>query len=123
MSDTDPRKILICDDEEGVRESLKLVLGDHYNLILTDSGEQCLECLDKDKSIGLILLAVKITEIRNLKTLQTIQEKYPDLNVIILTNHKSMEAASETSPLDASKCIIKPFKADQALNIIQKNIK
>ena len=29
------KKVLICDDEEGIRESLKLILSDFYNLILT----------------------------------------------------------------------------------------
>ena len=36
-------KILICDDEEGIRESLKLVLGDHYNLVTVDSGDMAVD--------------------------------------------------------------------------------
>ena len=38
-------KILICDDEEGIRESLKLILGDHYSLVTVDSGDMALEVL------------------------------------------------------------------------------
>ena len=48
------KKILIVDDELGIRESLKLVLEDHYPLIVTESGEQALECLKNDPSIGLV---------------------------------------------------------------------
>ncbi len=59
------RKILIIDDEEGVRESLKLILQDQYDLILTESGEQGLEILEKSKDISLIILDIKIAGIWN----------------------------------------------------------
>ena len=50
-------KILIVDDEEGVRESLKLILGDHYNLILTthlSSDAVSLYHVDFTKRIALV---------------------------------------------------------------------
>ena len=76
MSDHLSKKILICDDEEGIRESLKLILGDHYDLILTDSGKQCLQCLDNDKTIGLLLLDIKMPKINGLEILKAVKEKY-----------------------------------------------
>jgi DNA-binding NtrC family response regulator len=115
-------KVLICDDEEGIRESLKLILGDHYDLILTGSGEQCLECLKHDKSIGLVLLDIKMPKIHGLDILKAIKEKRPGLNVIIVTGYKSVETASEASSLGASGYIVKPFKADEILEAVRKNI-
>ena len=102
MSDHNSKKILICDDEEGIRESLKLILGNHYDLILTDSGEQCLGCLDNDNNIGLVLLDIKMPKINGLEILKAIKEKHSDLSVIIVTGYKSVEAASEASSLGAS---------------------
>ena len=123
MSDHLSKKILICDDKEGIRESLKLILGDHYDLILTDSGEQCLQCLDNDKTIGLVLLDIKMPKINGLEILKAVKEKRPELNVIIVTGYKSVETAAEASSLGASGYIVKPFKNDEVLDIIQKNIK
>ena len=123
MSDHLSKKILICDDEEGIRESLKLILGDHYDLILTDSGEQCLQCLDNDKTIGLVLLGIKMPKINGLEILKAVKEKCPELNVIIVTGYKSVETAAEISSLGVSEYIKKPFKSDEVLDIIQKNIK
>lgn len=123
MSDHLSKKILICDDEEGIRESLKLILGDHYDLILTDSGEQCLQCLDNDKTIGLVLLDIKMPKINGLEILRAIKEKYPELSVIIVTGYKSVETAAEASSLGASGYIVKPFKSDEILEIAKNNFK
>lgn len=120
MSNT--QKILICDDEEGIRESLKLILGDHYDLISVDSGEQCLDCLDNDKSIGLVLLDIKMPKVNGLEILKAIKEKNADLHVIIVTGYKSVETASEATALGASGYIVKPFKSDEILTAVGKYI-
>jgi len=117
------QKILICDDEEGIRESLKLILGDHYDLILADNGEQCLQCLDNDKTIGLVLLDIKMPKVNGLEILKLIKEKHPGLNVIIITGYKSVETASEAESLGASSYIVKPFKSDEILEAVGKLIK
>jgi DNA-binding NtrC family response regulator len=116
------KKILIIDDEEGIRESLKLILGDHYDLILTDSGEQALQCLDKNKNIGLALLDIKMPKVNGLETLKAIKEKYPDLNVIMVTGYKSVETAGAASALGAVGYIVKPFKSEEILNIVKRHM-
>jgi DNA-binding NtrC family response regulator len=122
MSDIS-KKIIICDDEEGIRESLKLILGDHYDLILTDSGEQCLQCLEKDKTIGLVLLDIKMPKVNGLEILKAIKDKRPNLNVVIVTGYKSVETASEASSLGAAGYIVKPFKSEAIIETVKKNLK
>ena len=116
-------KVLICDDEEDIRESLKLILGDHYDLLLTDSGEQCLECLDKDTSVGLVLLDIKMPKVNGLDVLKIIKEKRPGLNVVIITGYKSVETAHEAVSLGACGYIVKPFKSDDILAAVGKLIR
>ena len=122
MSNNKSKKILICDDEEGIRESLKLILGDHYDLILTDNGEQCLQCLDNNQNIGLVLLDIKMPKVNGLEILKAVKEKRPNLDVVIVTGYKSVEAASEASSLGASGYIIKPFKSDEILKTVSKSL-
>lgn len=116
-------KILICDDEEGVRESLKLILSDHYDLILTENGEQALECLTNSNDIGLVLMDIKMPKTNGLDILKQVKETYPELKVIIITGYKSVETATEAVRLGASGYIVKPFKSDEILNMAGKNLK
>lgn len=115
-----PKKILIVDDEEGIRESLKLILNDDYDLVLTDSGEQCLQCLTNTQNIGLILLDIKMPKVNGLDVLMTIKEKHPKLPVIMVTGYKSVETASEAIQRGASGYIVKPFKSDEILETARK---
>ena len=68
-------KILICDDEEGIRESLKLILGDHYNLVTVDSGSMALEVLSHNQEIKVMLLDIKMPKTNGLDVLQEIKKK------------------------------------------------
>lgn len=113
-------KILICDDEEGIRESLKLILGDHYELILTDDGTQCLECLKNSRDIKLVLMDIKMPQVNGLDILEQIKAHHPDINVIIITGYKSVETATEAVRLGASGYIVKPFKSDEILTTVRK---
>ena len=116
------KKVLVCDDELGIRESLKLILGDHHRLIVTDTGAQCLECLDKDPSIAVVLLDIKMPQVNGLDILDQIKTKHPDKKVIIVTGYKSVETATEAVRLGASGYIVKPFKSEEILATVRKNL-
>ncbi len=117
------KKILIVDDEEGIRESLKLILSDYYELILTDGGEQALETLKSAKDIGIVLLDIKMRKVHGLDVLKEIKEKHPKVKVIMVTGYKSVETAAEASRLGASGYIVKPFKSEEILETVKKNLK
>lgn len=117
------KKILICDDEEGIREALKLILSDDYNLIIVDSGEQALDALSKAKDIALILLDIKMPKVNGFDILKDIKKKYPHIKVIMVTGYQSVETAAEASRLGADGYIFKPFKTEAILETVQKNLK
>ena len=117
------QKILICDDEEGIRESLKLILSDHYDLILTENGEQCLECIEKAKDVGLVLIDIKMPRVNGLDILSQINKKRPDLKVIVVTGYRSVETATEATRLGASGYIVKPFKSKEILETVKDTFK
>ena len=115
-------KILICDDEEGIRESLKLILGDHYELIAVDSGEQALHTLAHTKDIKVALVDIKMPKVSGLDVLQEIKSKHPKVKIIMVTGYRSVETAAEASRLGASGYIIKPFKAEEILTTVKRNL-
>ena len=117
------KKILICDDEEGIRESLKLILEDHFELIVTDTGEQCLEILKNSKDVGLLLLDIKMPKVSGLDLLKVIKERHSHLNVVIVTGYRSVETAAEASRLGACGYIVKPFKSEEILKTAREKLK
>ena len=118
-----PKKILICDDEEGVRESLKIIIGEHYPLIACENPEAAIHALAHDKNIGVCLLDIKMPAINGLELLPLIKKDYPHIKIIMVTGYKSVEIAAESTRLGASGYIVKPFKAEEILESIKRNLK
>jgi len=115
-------KILICDDEEGVRESLKVILADYYELIVVDSGAMAMEILSHTKDIKVMLLDIKMPKTHGLDVLKEIKKKFPLVKIIMVTGYKSVETAAEASRLGASGYIIKPFKSQEILETVKRNL-
>ena len=115
-------KILIIDDEEGIRESLKLILEDHYELVLTENSTQALEILGNDPSIALVLLDIKMPKVNGLDVLKMIKEKSSGIGVIMVTGYRSVETASEAIRLGANGYILKPFKSEEILETVKKHL-
>jgi DNA-binding NtrC family response regulator len=115
-------KVLICDDEENIRETFKLILGDTYNLFLVDSGEQALYTLENNKDIKIALLDIKMPKVSGLDVLKEIKAKFPHLKIIMVTGYRSVETAAEASRLGASGYVVKPFKSQDILETVKKNL-
>jgi len=108
----DKKKILICDDELGVRESLNLILEDAYYLDFASTGNEAIEKVKSNTFDGL-LLDIKMPEKDGLETLDEIRKISPDIKVIIVTGYQSVETASKAVKLGAIDYITKPFESDE----------
>ncbi len=116
------KKILICDDEESVRESLKLILGDEYPLMLVENGEQALYTLKNASDVGLVLMDIKMPRVHGLDVLSEIKANYPAMKIIMVTGYRSVETAAEATRLGACGYIIKPFKSQEILETVKRNL-
>ena len=102
------KKILIVDDEEGVRESLKLILEEKYDLTLASDGNECLKSLKANPQIELVLMDIKMPRMNGLEVLRQIKSLNPQMNVVIVTGYRSVETAQEAIKMGAGDYIIKP---------------
>ena len=116
-------KVLIIDDEEGIRESLKLILSDFYDLIVVENGDAAKDVLSQSRDdIGLMLLDIKMPRTNGLDILKDIKSLYNDLPIIIVTGYKSVDTAAEAVRLGANGYIVKPFKSDEILATVRKKM-
>ncbi len=102
--------ILICDDESGVRDSLKLILDSEYELLYATNGQELLEML-RDKKIdpALVIMDVKMPRLGGLETLPHIKKLRPRIRVLIATGYESSDVASQAINLGADDYLVKPF--------------
>ena len=111
MNSTNARRtILVCDDEEGIRESFKLILAEQYDLQFVNNGLEAIERL-KDLSPDVMLLDIKMPKVNGMETLKQIKRMKPKLPVIIVTGYQSVETAQEAVKNGAADYIPKPFES------------
>ncbi|MDQ6666270.1 MAG: sigma-54 dependent transcriptional regulator [Acidobacteriota bacterium] len=115
-------RILIVDDEPGIRQSLRGVLQDEgYNVQVADSGEACLEDLARhDREV--VLLDIWLPGMDGLETLARIQEiPFPDRPaVVMISGHGSIETAVKATKLGAFDFLEKPLSI-QKISVVVKN--
>ncbi|MFH1202243.1 MAG: response regulator [Candidatus Omnitrophota bacterium] len=110
------------DDEEGIRESLRLILGKDYDLSFATDGQECLECLKKGQKPDLILLDIKMPKISGLDILKQIKGLSPNQKIAVVSGYKSVEMATEAVKSGASDYIVKPFESKDLLEKVEKII-
>lgn len=117
----DKKRILVCDDEEGVRESLNLILEKDYDVSFATNGLEAIEHIKKNPT-DLVVLDIKMPKMDGLETLKHIKKSKPDIKVIIATGYKSVETAAEAVKLGANDYIVKPFESNHVLQTIKKQL-
>jgi len=113
-------KILVVDDEKVVRDGCNRVLtGKGYEVLSAENGRQALDLLDAEE-IDMILLDLKMPVMSGEEMLGITTEKYPDIPVIIITGHGTVDTAVECMKNGAYDFITKPFQMDQFLLTITR---
>jgi two-component system nitrogen regulation response regulator NtrX len=113
-------RVLVVDDEPGIRESLKGVLEDEGYLCHTvESGEQCLEELAR-QNYDVVLLDVWLPGMDGLQTLARIQEiPFADRpEVVIISGHGTIETAVKATKLGAFDFLEKPLTIDRVMVVL-----
>lgn len=113
------KTILICDDEEGIRESLKLILEKDYDITFAESGDEAIQKTKANPS-DIVILDIKMPKKDGLETLKELKKSNPSSKVIIATGYKSMDVAQEAIKLGASDYIVKPFNRDNIKKAVEK---
>src|SRR5882757_563216 len=107
-------KVLIVDDDAGVRELLATVLGDYYDITQADSGA-ALQKNFGDTQPDVIVLDVNLQDANGLVLLPLIKKRWSDTEVIVLTGEGTMEMAMEAGRLGAYNFLAKPFENGKLL--------
>ena len=113
-------RILVVDDEQGLRHTLSLILRDEGHVIATaDEGEAALAML-AESDFDLVLCDVRMPVLDGLQFLDRYRESGGRALVIMMSAYGDDDAALEAMRRGAYDYIPKPFKADQVILVIRK---
>ncbi|MHB8829625.1 MAG: adenylate/guanylate cyclase domain-containing protein [Syntrophales bacterium] len=107
--------LMVVDDEEGVRRSLKRVLErDGYEVILAENGEEAISIIRNDgKNIETVISDYRMPGINGLETLVEIGRMNMDITRIMLTGYATMASAIEAVNEGIDGFLTKPFENDE----------
>jgi two-component system nitrogen regulation response regulator NtrX len=109
------KTILVIDDEEGIRESVRMILEyEKYEVHVASDGETGLALVQKN-SPDLVLLDVKMPGIDGLEVLQRLRQRSADLPVVMISGHGTIETAVEATKRGAFDFLPKPLDRDKLL--------
>jgi len=115
--------ILICDDEEIMRDVLETLLSSAgYKVDLARTGEEAIECY-ASRAYDLVLMDVSMPGIGGLTALEELVTLDPEAVVLMITAYATFDTAISAWEKGATGVIRKPFQNDQILALVARGIK
>ncbi|HEX5044162.1 MAG TPA: sigma-54 dependent transcriptional regulator [Candidatus Polarisedimenticolaceae bacterium] len=116
-------RILIVDDEPGVRTALEGILRDEgFTVATAASGEEGLEALASTPADA-VLLDVWLPGMDGLETLLRLRERRVDAEVVMISGHGTIETAVKATRLGAFDFIEKPLSLDKTLVVLRNALR
>ncbi len=113
-------RILICDDEDGIRRYLEKMLARwDYSPQCFASPTRLIHSLKEDAEAALVLLDVKMPEMDGVEALKQIRRHRPELPVIMMTGHGTIELAVEAMKEGAYDFLSKPFPQEKLFALLR----
>ena len=119
MNDSPPlRKILAIDDELGMLELMKNLLGPEGHMVLCAAGGAEGVRLNKLENPDLIILDLRMPEMGGIETLRQIREHDSNVLVVILTGYGDSDSIRDAADLNVSEYLSKPFENKQLIHVV-----
>jgi len=100
--------LLIVDDEDGPRESLRVIFKDEYDLFIAEDGPTAIE-LAKQHDIDVAVLDIRMAGMSGIEVLERLKYVKPDIEVIMMTAFETTDTIRKALRLRACDYINKPF--------------
>ncbi|TKB09014.1 sigma-54 dependent transcriptional regulator [Desulforhopalus sp. IMCC35007] len=111
--------VLIVDDEQGMRDFLKILLEkEGHKVITANKGTKALEILET-KDIELVISDIRMPEMSGIELLEIIKEKSPEMPIIMITAFASPDDAVIAMKNGAFDYISKPFNVEEIISVIR----
>ena len=101
-------KLLIVDDEEGPRMSLRVIFKDKYDLLMAEDGPTAIE-LAQQNDVDVAILDIRMAGMSGIEVLERLRFVRPDIEAIMMTAFETTDTIRQALRLRACDYINKPF--------------
>lgn len=116
-------KILVIDDEAGIRSSLRGILEDEgYIVKTTDTGEKGLNLL-RGENFDILLLDIWLPEMSGIEVLERLKSSKDNIQVIMITGHGTIETAVKATKLGAFDFLEKPLSLEKVIVTVKNALR
>ncbi len=121
MPDNKDISVLIVDDNDITRETLRVILRHEVYTVAGEAydGESALEMATRLRP-DIILLDVVMPKVSGIEALQNIRMVMPEVKVLMVSANQDQDVVAEVTKLGISGYIIKPFNAKKVLYMMQE---
>src|ERR687890_390017 len=112
------KTVLICDDDQGMRDTLSAILKRNYRVLSVSSGEAALVLL-REEDVDLILLDVRLPGISGFDVLRIVKENYSLVECIMISAINEVETAVQAMKHGAYHYITKDFDYDELRSLVR----
>jgi len=115
-------KILVIDDEEDVREVLRLHLeGAGFNVLEAENGEDGINILrseDNMINVGLILCDIRMPKVNGAECVDFLKKEAPGIPVVMVTGYPDTEMAISFLKKGVKNYLVKPVEKEKLLDVV-----
>lgn len=115
------KRVLLVDDEPGIRATLKAVLEPIYDVSCAADARTGLDLFRQDAP-NLVILDVMLPGTDGMEVLQTIRSEGQSIPVIMLTGTKTVKTAVDAMKMGAADYVTKPFDVEELRLIVAKTL-
>ena len=120
--EAETKRILIADDEINIRRVLEAILRrDGYDVVTAANGEEALAGMSR--GVHTVITDLKMPGLDGMGLLRRLSVDFPDVPVVMITAHGSVENAVEAVKLGAFDYVEKPFDQEQIRQIVAKALR
>jgi two-component system response regulator PilR (NtrC family) len=114
-------RILIVDDEQSLREFLEIFLEQEgYEVATAKGGRDAVKRMEAGEEFDIVLTDLMMPEVSGMGVLETVKERFPDTEVLMMTAYATADTAIEAMKKGAYDYVQKPFKVEELRVIIEK---
>ena len=115
-------RILVIDDEDDVREVLRLHLeGAGYNILEAENGQEAIEVLrseDNMVNVGLILCDIRMPKVNGVECVDFLRKEAPGIPVVVVTGYPDTEMATSFLKKGVKDYLVKPVEKEKLLAVV-----